>query len=60
VVGSEEDAPGRGSVEFDSFIQKPLNIEQLDSLLLYSISISAAASPCAGEAISSDVRELLP
>ncbi len=55
----EDDAPGRGSVEFDYFIQKPLNIEQLDSLL-YSISISAAASPCAGEAISSEVRELLP
>jgi CheY-like chemotaxis protein len=55
----EDDAPGRGSVEFDYFIQKPLNIEQLDSLL-YSISISAAASPCAGEAISGAVRELLP
>jgi CheY-like chemotaxis protein len=54
----EDDAPGRGSVEFDYFIQKPLKIEQLDSFL-YSISISAAPSPCAGEAISGAVRELL-
>jgi CheY-like chemotaxis protein len=54
----KEDAPRAGSIEFDHFLQKPLNIEHLDSLL-HSISVSSAVSPSAAQTISGSVEEML-
>ncbi len=54
----KDDAPRASSIEFDHFLQKPLNIEYLDSLL-HSISVSPAVSPSAAQAISGPVEEML-